>query len=57
MSNNIEFVRQELIRAYEICEPRNQLPLEYVIRMYSDPDQWKEFSEKNNLKSYHILGE
>ena len=52
-----EFVRKKLIRAYEICETRDQLPLEYVIRMFSDPTQWKEFSEKNNLKSYHILGE
>ena len=52
-----EFVRKELIRAYEICETRDQLPLEYVIRMFSDPTQWKDFYEEHNLKHYHILGE
>ena len=52
-----EFVRKELIQAYDNCELRDMLPLEYVIRMYSDPDQWEEFSKENNLKSYHILGE
>ncbi len=52
-----EFVRKKLIRAYEICETRDQLPLEYVIRMFSDPTQWKDFYEEHNLKHYHILGE
>ena len=52
-----EFVRKELIRAYEICKTRDQLPLEYVIRMFSDPTQWKEFYEEHNLKHYHILGD
>ena len=52
-----EFVRRELISAYNGCEARDMLPLEYVIRMYSDPNQWKEFSKEAGLEHYHLFGE
>ena len=52
-----EFVRRELISAYDCCETRDQLPLEYVIRMYSTPEQWKEFADETGLEHYHLLGE
>lgn len=42
-----EFVRKELIQAYERCEERDAPFLEYVIKMYSDPTQWEEFYEEN----------
>ena len=52
-----EFVRKELIGAYDSCELRDAPMLEYVIRMFSDPDQWKEFYGENDLKHYYIIGE
>jgi len=52
-----EFVRKELINAYDSCELRDAPMLEYVIRMFSDPDQWKEFYKENDLKHYYIIGE
>ena len=52
-----EFVRKELINAYDSCELRDAPMLEYVIRMFSDPDQWKEFYGENDLKHYYIIGE
>ena len=52
-----EFVRKELIGAYDSCELRDAPMLEYVIRMFSDPDQWKEFYKENDLKHYYIIGE
>ena len=52
-----EFVRKELIGAYDSCELRDAPMLEYVIRMFSDPDQWKEFYGENDLKHYFIIGE
>ena len=52
-----EFVRKELIGAYDSCELRDAPMLEYVIRMYSDTTQWKEFYKENDLKHYYIIGE
>ena len=52
-----EFVRKELINTYDSCELRDAPMLEYVIRMFSDPDQWKEFYGENDLKHYYIIGE
>ena len=52
-----EFVRKELINAYDSCELRDAPMLEYVIRMFSDPAQWKEFYGENDLKHYYIIGE
>ena len=52
-----EFVRKELINAYDSCELRDAPMLEYVIRMFSDTTQWKEFYGENDLKHYYIIGE
>jgi hypothetical protein len=52
-----EFVRKELINTYDSCELRDAPMLEYVIRMYSDTTQWKEFYGENDLKHYYIIGE
>ena len=51
-----EFVRKELINAYECCEARDAVALEYVIKMFSAPDQWKEFYDENNLQHYISIG-
>ncbi|MCH9733813.1 MAG: hypothetical protein K0U78_04575 [Actinomycetia bacterium] len=52
-----EFVRKELIRAYECMDDRDKPMLEYVIRMFSNPDQWKEFWEENDLDHTYVIGE
>ena len=52
-----EFVRKELIRAYECMDDRDKPMLEYVIRMFSSPDQWKEFWEENDLDHTYVIGE
>ena len=48
-----EFVRKALINAHSICEDRDAFFLEYVIKMYSTPDQWKEFYDEVGLE--HII--
>lgn len=52
-----EFVRKELVSAYVACEDRDAPMLEYVIRLFSSPDQWKEFWEENDLDHTHVIGE
>ena len=52
-----EFVRKELVRAYVCMDDRDKPMLEYVIRMFSNPDQWKEFWEENDLDHTYVIGE
>ncbi len=52
-----EFVRKELVRAYVCMDERDKPMLEYVIRMFSSPDQWKEFWEENDLDHTYVIGE
>jgi len=52
-----EFVRKELVSAYVACEGRDAPMLEYVIRMFSNPDQWKQFWEENDLDHTYVIGE
>ena len=52
-----EFVRKELVSAYVACEDRDAPMLEYVIRMFSNFNQWKEFWEDNHLDHTNVIGE
>jgi len=38
-------------------DDRDKPMLEYVIRMFSNPDQWKEFWEENDLDHTYVIGE
>ncbi len=51
-----EFVRKELISAYDGCEERDMVFLEYVIKMYSNPTQWEEFYGSAGLEHYITIG-
>lgn len=44
--NALEFDTEEVQEAYKI-----------VIKQYSDPDQWKEFYDENNLTQVYSIGE
>ena len=44
--NALEFDTEEVHNAYKI-----------VIKQYSDPDQWKEFYDENNLTQVYSIGE
>ena len=52
-----EFVRKELVSAYVCMDERGKPMLEYVIRMFSSPDQWKDFWEENDLDHTYVIGE
>ena len=51
-----EFVRKELISAWEGAEDRDQVMLEYVIRIFSDAEQWAEFYDSAELEHVHSIG-
>ena len=48
-----EFVRKELISAYDRCEERDMFFLEHIIKMYSTPTQWEEFYDSAGLKHHY----
>jgi len=48
-----DFVRKELISAYDRCEERDMFFLEHIIKMYSTPTQWEEFYDSAGLKHHY----